>query len=260
MRYFGIDSNMVFFLFCKFNIVNLKLFCKYGDLKTKQKRKILFYMVQILLYCHDLAYCRVIYLCLFGDFNRFMVNIRRLRQSFFCTTFRMTLSLYDQLLAKTSRRIEKQTTHLRNAISASERLAVTLRYCNFPLVIKKQEPQSHLNIFWNNNNNVPIFLCTFTTTFVYKFSSNLLMQWRCWGWWYQGRNFVVSPLFGPKIGEDQKKRVIVVKVVDFWPRNMRIPKQKEKKRFSPLNWLVFSSNEDGKKIFTTNQWRYGFTS
>ena len=24
--------------------------------------------------------------------------------------------------------------------------------------------------------------------------------------------------------------------------------------------LVFSSNEDGKRIFTTNQWRYGFTS
>ena len=35
-----------------------------------------------------------------------------------------------------------------------------------------------------------------------------------------GRNFVVSPFFGPKIGEDQKKKVIAVKVVGFWPRNM----------------------------------------
>ena len=71
---------------------------------------------------------------------------------------------------------------------------------------------------------------------------------------------MVSPLFGPKIGDDQKKKkkVIVVKVVGFRPRNMCIPKQK--KRSSPLNWLVFSSNEDGKKILITNQWRYGFTS
>ena len=29
---------------------------------------------------------------------------------------------------------------------------------------------------------------------------------------------------------------------------------------SPLNWLVFDPNDDGKKIFTINQWRYGFTS
>ena len=72
-----------------------------------------------------------------------------------------------------------------------------------------------------------------------------------------GRNFVVSPLFGPKTSDD-KKKVIAVKVMGFFsPEICDIQNQKKS---LPLNWLVFSSNEDGKRIFTINQWRYGFTS
>ena len=70
---------------------------------------------------------------------------------------------------------------------------------------------------------------------------------------------MVSPLFGPKIGEDQKKKSLPSKQWVFGPEICEL-QNKKKKRSSPLNWLVFGSNEAGKKIFTTNQWRYGFTS
>ena len=63
---------------------------------------------------------------------------------------------------------------------------------------------------------------------------------------------MVLPLFGPKIGEEQKKKVIAVNVVGKF-QNKICEFQNKKKRSSPLNWLVFSLNKDGKKIFTTNQ-------
>ena len=70
---------------------------------------------------------------------------------------------------------------------------------------------------------------------------------------------MVCPVFGPKIGEDKKKRSLPSKWWVFGPEICEF-QNKKRKRSSPLIWLVFSSNEDGKKIFTTNQWRYRFTS
>ena len=54
--------------------------------------------------------------------------MRLLRKTDFITAFRMTPELFDALLDKISITILKKKTHLRNPISAGERLAVTLRY------------------------------------------------------------------------------------------------------------------------------------
>ena len=54
--------------------------------------------------------------------------MRLLRKIDFITAFRMTPKLFDTLLDKISTTIQKKKTHLRNPISAGERLAVTLRY------------------------------------------------------------------------------------------------------------------------------------
>ena len=54
--------------------------------------------------------------------------MRLLRKTDFITAFRMTPELFDILLDKISTKIQKKKTHLRNPISAGERLAVTLRY------------------------------------------------------------------------------------------------------------------------------------
>ena len=53
-----------------------------------------------------------------------------------------------------------------------------------------------------------------------------------------GRNFVVSPLFGP-ITSDDKKKVIAVKVMGFF--SPEICEFQNQKKSLPLNWLVFSS-------------------
>ena len=59
-----------------------------------------------------------------GDYFNLM---RDVRESFFYTSFRMTPENFDRLLAKFKPRIRKQSTRLRQPISAAERLAVTLR-------------------------------------------------------------------------------------------------------------------------------------
>ena len=50
--------------------------------------------------------------------------MRLLRKTDFITAFRMTPELFDILLDKISTKIQKKKTHLRNPISAGERLAV----------------------------------------------------------------------------------------------------------------------------------------
>ena len=62
-----------------------------------------------------------------GDFHRLVEDMRSLRHSFFFSTFRMTPSVYDKLLSMVAPKIRKKVTRLRRPISASERLAVTLR-------------------------------------------------------------------------------------------------------------------------------------
>ena len=65
-----------------------------------------------------------------GDYFNLM---RDVRESFFYTSFRMTPENFDRLLAKFKPRIRKQSTRLRQPISAAERLAVTLGEANIAL-------------------------------------------------------------------------------------------------------------------------------
>ena len=64
----------------------------------------------------------------------------------------------------------------------------------------------------------------------------------------------MSPLFGPKIGEDRKtkKKGHCRQIRGFSAQKCKV-QNKKKKRSLPLNWLVFGPNENGKKFFTTNQ-------
>jgi len=61
-----------------------------------------------------------------GEYFNLMRDMWDLRESFFYTSFRMTPENFDRLLAKIQPRIRKQSTLLRQPISAAERLAVTL--------------------------------------------------------------------------------------------------------------------------------------
>ena len=42
-----------------------------------------------------------------------------------------------------------------------------------------------------------------------------LRQWCCFEWWHPGQGFVMSPFFGPEIGEDQKKKVFAEQLLVF---------------------------------------------
>ena len=54
---------------------------------------------------------------------------------------------------------------------------------------------------------------------------------------------MVSPFFGPEIGENQKKKRLRRKINVFLMQMRLETKQNEK-----------------KKVFSTNQWSYGFTT
>ena len=57
-------------------------------------------------------------------------------------------------------------------------------------------------------------------------------QRRCYGWWHPGRDYVVSPFFGPKIDEDQKKG-LCRKTSGVLVKMRLATKQNEKARSAP---------------------------
>ena len=62
-----------------------------------------------------------------GEYHRLVKDMRELRQSYFFSSFRMTLSIFDKLLKKCIHKYKNQKTKLRSPISTAERFAVTLR-------------------------------------------------------------------------------------------------------------------------------------
>ena len=69
----------------------------------------------------------------------------------------------------------------------------TVQHCRYRLPYLEPARNLMLPEFWKK------------MIFSSKRKASNLIQWRCQGWWHPGRNFVVSPLFDSKIGEDKKR-------------------------------------------------------
>ena len=63
-----------------------------------------------------------------GEYNLLVKQMKRYDHELFFKSFRMSPTTFEKLLCLVGPDIEKEATQMRNPISSSERLALTLRY------------------------------------------------------------------------------------------------------------------------------------